>query len=683
MNFLFRILIALFIPFTISAQVSYNLDSLLQELPQTSDTARVLCMKNIAWELLPSDFDKAKDYGLEALLLAKRLSYKYGEAEALYFLGVSNHTQNNFDSAVYYLQQSGKKYEEVGRLQRKANAINVIGVTFINKGDFQKGQKAYLDAIELYLLSDSSTMAIAMVYDNLANSLMLQSRNEEALYYSKKSLHLREDMDLSRLPASHMNIGIIYKNKGDYPRALSHYTKALINYKKNGDKDGEHSVYSNLGVFYVTINEYDKAEKYLILARDYYLSHDKFIGLSRVYDNLGLLYHATDRLGAAKIYFNKALKLNHDIGKTEQIGSLYINLAILYTDEGNYDKAQFYCKKAIESDIEAENHLSIARGYKSLAVVYQKKGSIEKAIQVALQAYKIAQKTNGLRLLKEISLLISDLYDSHGNYKKAILYYHYHNDYKDSLFSSEKLKQITELEAKYELNLKELQLIEKEDKLTQNKHYIELLESEQRISRQEGKISILKNRALIIGLTSIVLIVILLLLFQYSRVSKSRKLLEKENELVNVRLHNEELGKERTQEKLASFATQLAEKNDLLEQFKIHLNTIDQSENKNLEFIHLFKLIETNIGSKKDWEEFKNHFSQLHGTFFNQLKSHYPQMSESELRLAALVKLKLNTKEIASILGIAVVSVKKARYRLRKTLSLKEGDNLSKFLQKY
>jgi DNA-binding CsgD family transcriptional regulator len=58
----------------------------------------------------------------------------------------------------------------------------------------------------------------------------------------------------------------------------------------------------------------------------------------------------------------------------------------------------------------------------------------------------------------------------------------------------------------------------------------------------------------------------------------------------------------------------------------------------------------------------------------------YPDLNSNDLRLCALLKLNLDTKEIATIMDISPESVKVARSRLRKKLQLETSDNLSSFI---
>ncbi len=75
--------------------------------------------------------------------------------------------------------------------------------------------------------------------------------------------------------------------------------------------------------------------------------------------------------------------------------------------------------------------------------------------------------------------------------------------------------------------------------------------------------------------------------------------------------------------------------------------------------------------------------ADVHPEFFTEIQSRFPQLSASDLRMLALLKLNLNSKEIAGILNISPDSVKKSRYRLRKKMELPEEENISLILNEY
>lgn len=83
-----------------------------------------------------------------------------------------------------------------------------------------------------------------------------------------------------------------------------------------------------------------------------------------------------------------------------------------------------------------------------------------------------------------------------------------------------------------------------------------------------------------------------------------------------------------------------------------------------------------------DWDQFAIHFDHVHANFLSNLKDKYPNLSPSDLKLCAYLKLNLSSKEIAQLLNITPRAVEVSRYRLRKKLGLKPDVNLFNFLFK-
>ena len=98
------------------------------------------------------------------------------------------------------------------------------------------------------------------------------------------------------------------------------------------------------------------------------------------------------------------------------------------------------------------------------------------------------------------------------------------------------------------------------------------------------------------------------------------------------------------------------------------------------EISRLVHLIDYSFSLDKDWEGFSKIFEQVHRGFFVNLKECFPTLTKNGLRLCALLRINLSSKEIATILGISPNSVRIARYRLRKKLEMENEQSLLDFL---
>jgi DNA-binding CsgD family transcriptional regulator len=162
---------------------------------------------------------------------------------------------------------------------------------------------------------------------------------------------------------------------------------------------------------------------------------------------------------------------------------------------------------------------------------------------------------------------------------------------------------------------------------------------------------------------------------------------EKEAELINELKKQEEISRNLRDElefrakQLTAFTLSMIQKKEMLEAVKAEIDEVRSSVEGNAR-IKLGKIINTiNFSQKqdKDWENFKHYFEQVHQGFFDNLQAMYPELNAKHLRLCALLRLNLDTKQIATIMDIAPESAKVARHRIRKKLGLNNDDNLHVF----
>ncbi|WP_338375658.1 triple tyrosine motif-containing protein [Dysgonomonas capnocytophagoides] len=141
----------------------------------------------------------------------------------------------------------------------------------------------------------------------------------------------------------------------------------------------------------------------------------------------------------------------------------------------------------------------------------------------------------------------------------------------------------------------------------------------------------------------------------------------------------------KVEQKEAELLTQtsyIIHKNELLLKIKDIVGDLNQ-QNKTSASVSLNQkinsLLNNNLNSEEDWKMFLIKFEEKHTGFFQKLKELYPQLTNSDLRLCACLRLNLETKEIASLMNLSVRTVENNRYRLRKKLNIPSTDNLIDF----
>jgi len=162
-------------------------------------------------------------------------------------------------------------------------------------------------------------------------------------------------------------------------------------------------------------------------------------------------------------------------------------------------------------------------------------------------------------------------------------------------------------------------------------------------------------------------------------------LLENELKITNsakAELEKEIEFKEKEQKKIA---LSIIRKNEILSKLKVEIERIKAKPEKSLKFSDLNTLkvlILDNLNLEKERKSLDIYIKELNNSFFQNLERKYPGLTNNEKKLCSLLRLKLSSKEIASILNITPKSVEVNRYRLRKKMKIGKNEKLSKIIRK-
>jgi len=156
-------------------------------------------------------------------------------------------------------------------------------------------------------------------------------------------------------------------------------------------------------------------------------------------------------------------------------------------------------------------------------------------------------------------------------------------------------------------------------------------------------------------------------------IEQKQELIKQQEVIREQENHLREIQTAQKEKLIADYLRNLQQKNEIIEELRSQL-----ANQQNEEIEKLSTLISARLLSDADWEEFKQNFDEVHKGFLLRLRTF--ELSPAETRLAALMRLKLGTKEIAAILAVSPQSVNMARYRLKQKLDLKEQD-LQQFIE--
>ena len=176
----------------------------------------------------------------------------------------------------------------------------------------------------------------------------------------------------------------------------------------------------------------------------------------------------------------------------------------------------------------------------------------------------------------------------------------------------------------------------------------------------------------------------------YHYVQQKRGQMERQEEKIISLLNEQEklkLELEQNERKQIYYSLQdtknkefIAQLTDRLKQLLLDMNPKEIQVKKQIrDIISQLNLLD----SSNVLQDFRDSFESIHHHFYENLNEKYPNLTMKEMRLCALLRLGLSTKEIADITFKEVRSVESARNRLRKKLQIDQTEDLQKFLMSF
>ncbi len=221
------------------------------------------------------DFPAALEYYEKARKIDKELENKNGVARHLSNMGLVYKNQGDFPKALEYYFRALKIGEETGEKKSQGSALGSIGIVYAQQGEHKKAESYYLKALAIYKeIGSKPGMSTQLGHIGIVNMLegdsALEKNNAEAakkfyataLEYYAQAMAIDKELNNMYGYASNLgNVGMVYKQMGDFTNAAKNEEEALAIFVKMGVKESEAVSRGNLGLLYTKMKKYPKAEK--------------------------------------------------------------------------------------------------------------------------------------------------------------------------------------------------------------------------------------------------------------------------------------------------------------------------------------------------------------------------------------------------------------------------------------
>lgn len=575
-----------------------------------------------AWSYLDNGLsvDHSKRIAQELFEIHENQGSDKAQINALQLLGECYYYSPHIDSAVFWYQAAKNYAKAINDEKEYAHSSVSLGSIFSEMSEYDKAIAEFDESIAIWK-SRNDTDDLIFNYLKRAWTNNVADKHELAMEDYLLTIKLSEATKDTFQWANALNgMAIVQKKQNNLNQSESLFLEAISLQKASQDVFGQTASEGNLAMVYKSMGQYQRA-------------YDIYPPLIAFYEEAGF-----------------------DVG----VMSCYTNMSICSNFLENHPRAIKEAKIALPIALNNSQSETAADLTNELAIAYLKLNQLDSALFWAKESEVHNKKTSSLEKEMATAKTLSRIHEKLGNDELALESFKRYKSLNDTIFEQEKSKQVLELQTKYDTAKKEQELAELQSK---------------------AALDLVKKQALTAGL----LLALLSLGIILNREGKRRK---KAHELHVSEIQRSELEKQRLSDQLefknrelVAKALHIAQKNEMLKEIQERLEQFQgRQESDKKEVNAVIQTLNFDQKIDQNWDQFLQTFTDSDASFLEELQARHPKLSKNELRLSALIRMNLSTKDIAQMLNISDEGVKKARYRLRKKMELETTESLDEYI---
>ena len=553
------------------------------------------------------------------------------------------------------LLENAAGLDESNLALHRADYYNGWGLYYWYRRDRQAAIRYYTQT--LHLMAHPSIFAQQGEAANHTGLLYYQlGIADSSRVYLYKALDIDRQRDHHEGVAKTLyDLSRLHRMQNQYELAYTYITEAIHYQEEFGTRSILHFFYNVLGNTHAALGE----KKLAAEAYNDALAHALDAGIAKeevvFYNNMAALWCEEEgMLDQTLVYVEQGLPLAHDGGYDDLVASLLTNKgqAWLTADSPSralelFDQAMTYIEELNSTRMEMDVRHRIGKAYKAREDFWA-------ARQAQLNTLELAEQLGSVGFQSDALLQIAALDSLQGNYGDFARHYVQGVALRDSVWNRDNRSRIAELKIIHETEQKELEIAQ---------------------LRQQEEVR--RFRMTAVGAGSGLVFFLLLLVILYLR---KRQLLLRQQ--YQMKQQQAESRLEANRRELTGKALSLARSEKLIKQLKKDIKGMMESsgENNDKGLQSVLRLLKSEDNSQQLWKEFETRFNELNEGFISRLTARYPTLSPAEIRLCAMLRLQMSTKEIAEMINRSTRTIDFTRHSVRKKMALTPGDNLVQHL---
>jgi len=311
---------------------------------------------------------------------------------------------------------------------------------------------------------------VGLCEEALSSLDLLQGNYSKGYERAYNAYTIFSKLDDRKEMASCLNyIAIMYYYQGYLDKALENYLDALKLSREVKNQKLEATCLNNVGIIFYTQNEILKSINYYEQALKIYQVINFPDGVAESYNYIGWSYSKDKKYDKALVFFSKANKIFNAQHNKLQYSRNLNSISDLYEKQNNYKMALEFALQSLKIKKELDYKHEIASSLDGIATIHVKLKNYDQAILFGKEALSIFQFLDNKEGVRENGLILFAAYKGKNDLSNALKYYELSMSMKDSILGVEKMKMINNLETKYALKEKqvEIELLQKDQKLNE------------------------------------------------------------------------------------------------------------------------------------------------------------------------------------------------------------------------
>jgi two-component sensor histidine kinase len=406
----------------------------------------------------------------QAEIISYEIRFLKWQPEIFCFLGKYYYKIGNVKQANEYFSKIEDYIEHLGSVKQQAERwyelglnieeLDTTGLTRINC--FEKMAPLYAR------LNDKESELD--VERNIADTHMKQGKLDLAELELSDVLAKYKTINSPNLRYCYNLLSVTNHLKGNYNKAL-HYALLTIENMHNANDTWAIIFYSHVANLYDELGQTGKSIEYYRLV--FKINHPVPVDFYYIRE-AGIFVRDLIKLNKEEEAHTFLLGFSKKYPPADPYGkaSLAETFAYYYTSVRNYSQAEKYTREMISLGDSLGKNNEIRRDVEyDIGQYFFSKKQFEKAATHFHIALDEAMLNNSVSAIRDIDLFLFKTDSSLGNYFSAIKYLNQYHQLNDSMFDVAKIRQVREVQVKYETEKKEkdIQLLEKEGRLQQNR----------------------------------------------------------------------------------------------------------------------------------------------------------------------------------------------------------------------